>query len=110
MKKCAGKHVLLTAIGLAMIFGFSLSKVESVAAAGVEAVQFNVDASMADNLSMLKGKTVTVYLASGQTITGTVNDAKGNLLHLVKLSQKDFFDALVAIDHIAAIDTKARGQ
>ena len=110
MKKSTGKQVLLAAIVLSIVFGFSLSKVESVAAAGTEAVQFNPSASMADNLSMLKGKTVTVYLASGQTITGTVNDVKGNLLHLVKLSQKDFFDALVSIDHISAVDMRVRGQ
>ena len=110
MKKSTGKLVLSAAIALAIVFGFSLIKVESVTSAGPEAVQFNVSTSMADNLSMLKGKTVTVYLASGQTITGTVNDVKGNLLHLAKLNQKDFFDALVAIDRISAIDTRVRGQ
>lgn len=110
MKKFTGKQVFLAAIALAMIFGSNVIEGVSVAAAGLEAAGFNVSASMADNLSMLKGKTVTVYLASGQTITGTVSDVKNNLLHLVKLSQKDFFDALVAIDRISAIDTKVRGQ
>jgi hypothetical protein len=37
-----------------------------------------------------------------------VSDVKGNLLHLAKLSQKEFYDALVAIDHITAIETKVR--
>ena len=110
MKKLSENQVLLAALALAMVFGLSFIKAESVAGAEQEAVRFNLSASMADNLSMLNGRTVTVYLVSGQTITGTVNDVKGNLLHLVKLSQKDFFDALVAIEHIAAIDTRVRSQ
>jgi hypothetical protein len=110
MKRFTGKQILLAVISLALVFGFSLIKVGGVVAAGTEAVQFNVSTSMADNLSLLKGKTVTVYLVSGQTITGTVNDVKGNLLHLGKLSQKDFFDALIAVDRISAIDARVRGQ
>jgi len=110
MKRLTENQVLLAVLALTMVFGLSLTRAESVAGAEQEAVRFNLSASMADNLSMLKGRTVTVYLVSGQTITGTVNDVKGNLLHLVKLSQKDFFDALVAIEHIAAIDTRVRSQ
>ncbi|HYA40983.1 MAG TPA: hypothetical protein VEF34_06750 [Syntrophobacteraceae bacterium] len=110
MKRLTENQVLLAVLALTMVFGLSLTRAESVAGAEQEAVRFNLSASVADNLSMLKGRTVTVYLVSGQTITGTVNDVKGNLLHLVKLSQKDFFDALVAIEHIAAIDTRVRSQ
>ena len=70
--------------------------------------QFNVNTSMADNLTALKGKSVTVTLSAGQTITGIVGDVKGNLLSLSKISQKEFYDALVSIDHISAIETRAR--
>ncbi len=110
MKRLTENQVLLAVLALTMVFGLSLTRAESVAGAEQEAVRFNLSASVADNLSMLKGRTVTVYLVSGQTITGTVNDVKGNLLHLAKLSQKDFFDALVGIEHIAAIDTRVRSQ
>jgi len=110
MKKATFKQMLLAALAIAAVLGPSLIYAESVMAAETDAIQFNVSASMADNLFMLKGKTVTVYLASGQTITGTVNDVKGNLLHLIKLSQKEFFDALVEVDRISAIETRVRGQ
>ncbi len=110
MKKSTGNQIFLAAFTLVIFFGcFSISLISS-AAAGTEPAQFNVNTSIADNLTALKGKIVTVYLTSGQTITGTVNEVKGNLLHFIKLSQKDFFDALVSIDHISAIDTKVRGQ
>jgi len=109
MKRLTKKQTLVTLIALAMIFGGNIFMTATiVSAAETEAVQFNVSASMADNLVALKGKSVTVSLASGQTITGTVNDVKGNLLHLVKISQKEFYDALIALDRISAIETKVR--
>ena len=80
----------------------------AVEAGSKDAAQFNVNTSLSDNLIALKGKIVTVTLSSGQAMTGTVGDVKGNLLHLVKLSQKDFYDALVVIDRISAIETKVR--
>jgi hypothetical protein len=110
MSESAGKRVLFAVVFFAMIVVLSFTKVESIPAAGTDTFQFNVSASMEDNLSMLRGKTVTVYLATGQTIIGTVNDVKGNLLHLTKLSQKEFFDALIAIDRISAIDTRVKSQ
>jgi hypothetical protein len=63
---------------------------------------------MMENLAGLKGKSVTLTLSSGQTITGIVSGVKGNLLHLAKISQKEFYDALVATDHITAIEAKVR--
>jgi hypothetical protein len=64
--------------------------------------------SLTDNLSALTGKTVTIYLAGGQSLTGIVKEVKGGLLHLEKLSQKEFYDGLVSIDKIAAMETRAR--
>jgi len=73
-----------------------------------QAVSFNVNTSMADNLAALKGKTITVTLSTGQAITGTVAEVKGNLLLLTRLSQKEFYDALIAIDRISAVEMRAR--
>lgn len=109
MKRLTSKHTLVAIIALTMLFGFNLFlNAKYVPAAEPEAAQFNVDTSMAENLAMLKGKSVTISLASGQTITGVVSNVKGNLLHLSKISQKEFYDALVAIDRISAIETKVR--
>ena len=109
MRKLNGKHVLLTIVALTIIFGFNLLiSTKNVPAAETDAAQFNVNTSMMENLVVFKGRSVTLYLASGQTITGVVNDVKGNLLHIGKISQKDFYDALVAIDRISAIEMKVR--
>jgi hypothetical protein len=72
------------------------------------AVQLNAGITLTDNLVALTGKPVTVYLAGGQSMTGIVKEVKNGLLHLEKLSQKDFFDALVSVDKIAALDTRVR--
>jgi hypothetical protein len=69
MKRLTGKHMLVNIIALALVLGFNIFVTTTVVpAAETEAVQFNVNTSMADNLAALKGKSVTVSLASGQTI------------------------------------------
>jgi hypothetical protein len=108
--KNGSTYAIMTVLLMVLLANlFFISKVALAAEPeSKEAVQFNVNTSLADNLAVLKGKTVTVSLSSGQTITGMVGDVKGNLLHLVKLSQKDFYDALIVIDHIGAIETRVR--
>ena len=78
------------------------------AADAKEAVQLSAASSMADNLAALTGKTVTVNIAGGQPVTGIVKNVKGNLLHLEKLSQKEFYDGLVSIDKISSIEVRVR--
>jgi hypothetical protein len=74
----------------------------------VEGVGYDVNASLADNLTALLGKKVYVTLESGKTFTGFVKAVGNHLLHLEKLAGKDYFDALIQIDSIDAIDTRFR--
>ena len=112
MKRLNRKSITVTVLALMMIFGvnsFTALQGFSAGEEGIkEAAGFDVNTSMMENLVGLRGKSVTLSLSSGQTITGIVSDVKGNLLHLAKISQKEFYDALVAIDHISAIETKVR--
>lgn len=73
-----------------------------------ETPQFNPAFSIADNLAGLKGRTATVHLASGQTITGVVKDVGDHLLHLEKIAQREFFDAVVRIEAISAVEARVR--
>jgi small nuclear ribonucleoprotein (snRNP)-like protein len=68
----------------------------------------NAAIPLADNLVALKGKTITVSLSSGQAMTGVVKEVQNNLLHLERLSQKEFYDALIRVDLIVAIEVRAR--
>jgi hypothetical protein len=112
MESFATGSILVVIIALIVIFGinpFVVPQSFSASEEGIkEAAGFNVNTSMMENLAGLKGKSVTLTLSSGQTISGIVSDVKGNLLHLAKISQKEFYDALVAIDHITAIEMKVR--
>lgn len=71
-------------------------------------VQLNAGITLADNLLALKGKTVTIYMTSGQSMTGIVKDVKDNILHLEKISQKEFYDSIIRIDIISAFEARVR--
>jgi small nuclear ribonucleoprotein (snRNP)-like protein len=74
----------------------------------IEGISYNVDSSMVDNLKSLVGKKVYVTLDSGKTFTGYVKKVGNHLMHLEKLDRKDYFDALIRIENISAIDTRFR--
>lgn len=66
-----------------------------------------LDVSPSDSLQTVlaarKGKPVTLRLAGGQEITGTLREATGKLVVLGALSGREFFDAAIAIEKIEAV-------
>jgi len=75
----------------------------------VEEISYDVNSFLADNLRSLIGKKVYVALDSGNTFAGFVKEVGSDLIHLEKLDGKDYFDALIKIESINAIDTRFRG-
>ncbi|NTV14400.1 MAG: hypothetical protein HGA96_10795 [Desulfobulbaceae bacterium] len=69
---------------------------------------YEVNNSLADNLKALTGKKVHLSLAGGASLTGSVKAVGNELLHLEKLEGKEYFDALVRLADIAAVDTRFR--
>jgi hypothetical protein len=111
MKAWRGKNLFVSGVVLAALLMTSLTvSIQPVQAAGEakQFVQLNAGIPLADNLAALKGKTATIYLASGQSMTGIVKDVKDNVLHLEKISQKEFYDALIRVDLISAIEARVR--
>ena len=49
-----------------------------------------------------------ITLTSGQTVSGIVKDVRNGLVHLEKLAQKEFFDAVVIMDKIGTVEVRAR--
>jgi small nuclear ribonucleoprotein (snRNP)-like protein len=92
----------------ALLLPAGLMAAEKPGTDAAESVSYNVNASMQDNLKSLAGKRVYVTLDSGNTMTGTVKEVGNHLLHLEKLDGKEYFDALIRIDSISAIDTRFR--
>lgn len=105
------KTMILTGISLIFLFcaiffilpekADAKSKLKSI-----KGVSYNVNASITDNLKSLIGKRVYIHLDSGTTYIGVVKEIGGQLIHLEKLDRKDFFDALIRLDKIIAIDTQ----
>jgi hypothetical protein len=76
--------------------------------ADLEGVKFDLSASLADNIKAFVGKDMFIHLKSGKTMQGYVKSVGNGLLHLEKLTGKDFYDALVKIEDISAIEAKFR--
>lgn len=107
------KSLWLAGLVFAMFFSalFFVSPAQTIAGAKlvpVEGASYNVNASMKDNLKPFMGKKVYIHLTSGLTLSGIVKEIGEHIIHLEKLDKKDFFDALILIDSIAAIDAQFR--
>ena len=107
------RNLLAAAVSVVVVLGIMMSFPTTPAAAkpkivAVEGVNFNVSASMGDNLKSLYGKRVYVTLNSGKSFTGLVKKAGEHLVHIEKLVGKEYFDALIRIEDISAIDTMFR--
>jgi hypothetical protein len=54
-------------------------------------------------------RTVTVKLRSGEEVGGTVTRLGNGVVHLAKVSGRDYYDAIIALDAIAAVFVRTRG-
>ncbi len=111
MKK--SKMVGSAALALTILFCATVLMLPTQAEAkskvvAIEGISYHVNSSLADNLGSLIGKKVSVTLDSGQTFTGLVKEVGEHLKKKKKLEGKDYFDALLRIENISAIDTRFR--
>jgi hypothetical protein len=74
----------------------------------VEGARFDTSFPLKDNLNTFQGKDVHLLLRSGQTIQGYVKSVGDHFVHLEKLAGRDFYDALVRIEDISAVEAKFR--
>jgi hypothetical protein len=98
-------------VALAILFYvniFVLPRSAEAKVVAIEGISYNVNSSLADNLKSLIGKNVNIILDSGNNLSGIVKKVGNHLLHLEKLDKKEYFDALIRIEDISAIDTRFR--
>jgi hypothetical protein len=103
--------VLIVLLAVSTILGVSLySPPQSMARSetAVEGSKFDVSLSLADNLKSYTGKNVYVHLKSGSTLQGYVKAVGKDFVHLEKLAGKEFFDALIRIEEITAMEARFR--
>jgi hypothetical protein len=67
-----------------------------------ESVKIMLDASV--------GRAVTLHLASGQEISGTVTRVGDHVVHLSRIAGRDFYDAVVVLDRVNAVLFKVVGR
>ena len=81
---------------------------EGKKATPIEGARFDTSFTLKENLNTFLGKDVQVHLRSGKTIQGYVKSVGDHSLHLERLAGRDFYDALVRIDDISAMEVKFR--
>ncbi len=92
----------------ALFLTFSIEANAAAKTKAIEGMSYNVNASLEDNIKTLVGKRVHITMDSGTKFIGKVKAVGNHLLHLEKLDRKDFFDALIRLEDISAIDAKFR--
>lgn len=109
LKKTSGFSKTMTIA----FFSFMLLVISSNSIAGsktipVEGMKFTINASMMDNLIALTDKRVTLTLDGGKVLTGIVKSVGENLVHLEKIERKEYYDSLIRIKNIQAIEARFR--
>jgi ferredoxin-fold anticodon binding domain-containing protein len=68
--------------------------------------------SFAEQLKEIQNaqKVVTVSLASGRDYTGVIGEVNDNHLVLNRLTGKEFFDAMIDVNQIVAIEVRMKYQ
>ena len=98
---------MIAAIFFVFISSFYTDNCEgATSVVAIDGVAYKVQLSLTDNLKLFIGKKINVTLASGSSFKGTVKEVGDDLLHIERLNENDFNDALIRIDAIVAIDTK----
>ncbi|MFN7987997.1 MAG: hypothetical protein U0529_11020 [Thermoanaerobaculia bacterium] len=84
---------------------------QATPAAQEKKTMFDEQDTMSAVLKRLEGKTVRVRLAGGgEEIVGKLQGVGKELAHLSELSGREFFDAVVRIDQVAAVSVQVRGR
>ena len=66
-------------------------------------VEINNNDTMNDLLQRNVGQIVEIKLNSGETMSGRLVRTTTNLLHLSKITGRNYFDAVIRIDHVSAL-------
>jgi len=73
-------------------------------------VNFNASQTIKDNLAQAgqENGEVTLHLRNGMSLSGMVGEVSDHAVVLAQLTGKEFYDALVAISDICAVEMRAR--
>jgi hypothetical protein len=72
--------------------------------------ELNKGFAIKEILASYEGKRVAIRLDGGEELEGIVTTIGDQLVHVAKLSKRDFYDAVVRIDKINAVIFRARSN
>jgi hypothetical protein len=99
----------LVAFAAALLLGGATAAAQDQAAGQEKKMVFEAQDTMASVLKRLEGKTVRVRLAGGSDeVVGKLESVGKDLAHLSSLQGREFFDAVVRIDQVAAVSVQVR--
>jgi hypothetical protein len=107
-KKIIRSGAICMSILFFSFFLFFNTDAEAKEVSPVKGAKFDVSISVQDNLKLYINKDVVVHFSSGKTMQGYVKSVGEHFVHLEKLAGRDFYDALVRITDIIAIEVKFR--
>jgi len=85
-----------------------VSSVVPVAFSEESGFQFGKENALKTNLLQFKGKTIEIHLKSGGQLVGKLSEVGTQSILLKELRGKEYYDALIVTDDIAAVIFKAR--
>ena len=88
-----------------VLFGLTLAAAPASAA---QELRIGANDTVQTVLAAQKGKRVTVRVRSGQELTGAVREVTGKLVHLGAISGREFFDAIVPLESIDAVQVRTK--
>jgi small nuclear ribonucleoprotein (snRNP)-like protein len=99
------RGIVLTVLVLVLCLGFfkSLSAQEMK-------FELNQGYGIKEILTGYTGKRVAIRLDAGEELEGIVTSVGDHLVHISKLSKRDFFDAVIRIDKVDAIIIRVRSN
>ncbi len=111
--KRKSRFALLAVLIMAMCQGVSYfiwtdARAQQKKVTALEGAKFDINVSLADNLKIYTGKDVLVHIRSGKTMQGCVKSVGNGFLHLERLTGRDFYDALIRLEDISAVEAKFR--
>lgn len=92
-----------------LVLGFGMLVAVQAAAQGAGGAETPFPAGeIPDVLRARAGKPVTLLLRSGKEYGGTVGEVRGQSVVVKSIAGKEFYDALVRIDDISAVEIRNR--
>ena len=94
--------------GLALGFGMLVAVQAAAQSTGAADTATMPGGEIPDVLRARTGKPVTLLLRSGKEYGGTVGEVRGQSVVVKSIVGKEFYDALVRLDDISAVENRNR--